>query len=317
MMNKDSFPLVTVILPLCENKEEIFHSLKSINEQCYSFLEVIIVNNQPSKEKAEIFLEITSGWYPTHSHLKVLFLSTHNFSFNEQLHEAIKIASGHYITFLIPGESYDPSRISCLVSGLKKHKKEWGFSNVEVQCSHRDWHHWFNKNLKDLSKFPNVAFSLLYNNLIITLGNLIFSRPLYDKIGSLNGDRFTSGYDFVFKAIFYDEPYLDSQKLLRFSLQNHEALFFLNFHTSDLYKLFCKLYIESVSINLPLNPHAPCKQYWPQEFSIFENLHQAKTFPKIIQFTKINSKKTVKFVLKKLKLLEPLKNLRKKFIRQH
>lgn len=313
-MNKDSFPLVTIIFPLTENKDEVLRSLKSINQQCYPFLEVIVIHDLASKEKAEIFLEITSTWYPTHPHLKVLFLSIRNFSFNEQLHEAIKIASGHYLTFLIPGEIYAPSRLSCLITGLKKHKREWGFSNLDVQCSHSDWHEWFNKNLNTLSKYPNVAFSLLYHNLIITLGNLIFSRQLYDRVGSLNGDRFTSSYDFVFKAIFYDEPYRNSKKLLYLSLQNHEVPIFLNFHTSDLYKLFCKLYIESVSINLPINPQAPCKQYWPQEFFLFENQHQVKTFPPIIQMIQLSAKKTLKFILIKLRLLEPIKKVRKKFI---
>jgi len=304
-------PLISVIISTSGEKDALLNALDSIDKQTYPAIELIVLNDNSDESAVHNYQYLCSNWFPQSIRCnKLLFLNTYQLSFSEAIQSAIQISSGQYLSFLMSNESYASSRLEFLMDGLQAHNREWGFTHINFSSVSPAFQSWF---YEDFSKGNPIGFSLLHKNLIISLGNLIFSRSLYEKIGGLCGDRRTMAYDFAFKAIIYAEPFYDSRQLFNGYLNENESNFFMLFHQTSLYKLFCQLYVETVSSIPPNNTQAPCRKYGPREYVAFEKRYQKQRDFKEDVFESLRKGKglikiSIKFLLKKLSFLDRVKN---------
>lgn len=309
-MSSYPLPLVSVIVPISENQEHILRSLQSIDRQNYPHIELIILNHPTNEEDRQRNHRVCSTWNPSAlpAH-KCLILTSYHTSFYTSIQDAVQAASGTYLTFLMPGDTYAPDRIATLIQGFEINKRTWGFSNLSMPSTLGQ--RWHSSNCDALKKHPTVGLTLLSHNLIVSLGNLCFSRDLFEKIGHLEGEPFSIAYEFAFKALFFSEPYYDERELYTVKIEdNLEAL--MAFNQTPSYRLFCQTYLSKICSHPPLNPFALCQDSWPREFHLFAKKHEAQEsflerIKKKLNRGKSFCKRAVKFILQKLGIFEKVK----------
>lgn len=91
-------PLLTVIIPVYNSSENLTVSLESIKKQHYSPLEIIVVDAMSNDHT----MEIARSYTPFVS--RIYSVSAYNLF--DMINRAISLASGSYVTILMPGSYY-------------------------------------------------------------------------------------------------------------------------------------------------------------------------------------------------------------------
>ncbi len=103
-------PKISVIIPYQDEPDELSKSVESVIKQNYENWEAVIVNYNPS-EKSILMLE---RFPHIDRRIRVRFIKEHNEA--AAYNEGMKSSHGEWINFLCPGEIFDRSRFSSLIS---------------------------------------------------------------------------------------------------------------------------------------------------------------------------------------------------------
>lgn len=121
-MNKVT-PLVSVIIPFFSGKDWLEEALKSVFNQSYKNLEVILVNDG-SVENIDTILERYSG--------KIKYFYQDNEGASSARNKGISLAEGDYIAFLDSDDMWDPEKTSIQVKLMMKYDFKWSHTNYRT-----------------------------------------------------------------------------------------------------------------------------------------------------------------------------------------
>ena len=271
-MQDNSFPLVSIVFPVANNEATIEKAFLSIINQTYKKIEIIIVDLGSSDKSFSIIESIINK--STILHKSIFFINDKPYSFIEGLNHGFKKAKGRWLTSLQAEDYFHLNRIMSLVTYLSAAKAEIAFSYISALDNNKS----SDKKAVFLQKIENsffnlfnsslsIGFQLFQDNLAVTVGNLIFSRTLYEKIGLFKNLEIESARDFLLLSLIYTEPVLVREVLYYYNINSY--FFLLNqrdLQENEISSVYLS-YLINTSVALPLNKKAPCYAYFPSEFS--------------------------------------------------
>src|SRR5665213_2465623 len=97
-MNEENMPLVTAVLPVYNHERYVVESIRSILNQTYRDVELIIINDGSKDRSHEMILTIVDECEQRFVHFE--YIDRENKGLSATLNEALKIAKGKYFTVL-------------------------------------------------------------------------------------------------------------------------------------------------------------------------------------------------------------------------
>lgn len=207
--------LVSVIIPTYNSEKYINRSLKSVLEQSYKELQVIIVDDGSTDSTQEIV--------KTFNDSRVEYVKFEkNKGANYARNKGIELAKGKYITFLDADDEWLPTKVECQLDYSQKLGDCFFlFSNAEYffidGTSRYDWDKSISSCSFDYSNFATTAPS-----------NWFFSKKAIDKIGLFDVEfNNFQDIDYIAQAFKASVPayYLDSVLAKRYEVEGHLSSF--------------------------------------------------------------------------------------------
>ena len=194
-----SIPLVSICIPTYNGEEFLEEALKSIEQQTYKNIEVIVSDDNSNDTTLFICQQFKNRVnFPVHiySHNQTNIGANWDYS--------IKHSKGDYIKFLFQDDLLNPKCIEIMMSYLEKNKLEIVFCKREIidekgKLSTSDFlirfgdlqkginlttHDFYLFNKSDLHLLGSVKQNSLQYNFLGEPVTSLFSRKLYDQIGN-------------------------------------------------------------------------------------------------------------------------------------
>lgn len=272
-----SLPLVSVIIPVYNHENYVTQALKSVWEQSYSNLEIIIIDDGSKDKSCAKIEELIGPWQALKkSGRQLTFIKQSNQGAHKTINKGLSLAEGEYLTILNSDDYYALNRIEVLVDQLKKQKGEWGFTGVHGIDEHGNfldlghpWKVWYERNVFSSCINATMGFQLIQDNLSVSSGNLFFSRRIYEKVGEFKDLKLAHDYDYVMRALFYAEPVFIIDKLYYYRLHSTNTLHQVAHLTEKEKSQIYNEYLLKITNHPPENKVAPCHWYWPILFPSF------------------------------------------------
>lgn len=211
--------LVSIIVPVFKNSYFLNDSLKSIIDQTYKNIEIIIVNDgSPEKRKIEKIVRK----FKKKSKIKLIRLNS-NKGVSYALNKGIKNSKGTYISWLSHDDYLHNNKIKKQLYILKKLKRKICFSNfIQVDQS--------KKKIKSIEISKNLfqpKYSILFRD-NFNFCTALMKKSIFKKVGFFDIKKIHSqDYNMMFRIFKYYKPII-----LR------EFLFFSRKHNNQHSKIF-------------------------------------------------------------------------------
>lgn len=159
--------LVSVITPVYNAKSVIERTLKSVFNQSYRFIEIILVDDC-SKDNSQ---EVIALYLPNHPEI-VYFRQPYNQGAGAARNKALELAKGQYVAFLDADDCWHPSKIMKQINLLKD--KNGAFSYTAIQM--------VNENDEVVKKKRKVKekidYRFLIRNTMIATSTVLIDRTI-------------------------------------------------------------------------------------------------------------------------------------------
>lgn len=215
-MNKDkpNKPLVTVIVPAYNHELYIEECLKSVINQTYPHLQVIVINDG-SKDNTGYIIEKFIGVQGR----PIEYLTKNNEGLCKTLNLGIELANGKYIAFIASDDMWLPSRIEEQVLFLEQNNNiGLVFSDAyfmrydnPTTIKYSDYKPRIKKHFLNSIQNRNIYEALLVENIILSLTVLI-RKECFEKVGFFDISLKYEDYDMWLRVCrqypiaFIDKP---------------------------------------------------------------------------------------------------------------
>jgi glycosyltransferase involved in cell wall biosynthesis len=216
-----SRPLVSVVIPAYNHERYVAQAIRSVLEQDYPALELVIIDDGSRDGTARVIKE-TLASAPRAREMRVVFRRQRNSGAHVALNRGLALARGAYLTILNSDDYYLPGRLSRLVEQARRgHELLFTLLEVVDEGGKRlDAANaiaaWYFESLAVRHLMPSLGFALLRDNLAVTTGNFFFSRDLYRRVGGFRDFRYAHDLDFLYRAMLHAEPRLVQERLLAY-----------------------------------------------------------------------------------------------------
>lgn len=186
----ESFPLVSVIIPCYNHQNYVEKSLKSVLNQTYKNIEIIVIDDGSKDNSVNILKELQKV-----NHF--ILECQENMGVCKTLNKAISMSKGKYIAILASDDYWDLSKIEKQVKVLEtSENSEFCFTQALEFDSNT------NKKINIFPKKP-LSGNVLNNVFIrqhVPAGSMIFSRKLFDKLNGFDETLKEEDWDFVIRS---------------------------------------------------------------------------------------------------------------------
>lgn len=177
--------LVSVIIPTYNGSIHIVKALKSVLNQSYKNIEIIIVDDNGKNTVEQ--LKTQNSIEPFLNDKRVNYvIHDKNINGSAARNTGVKNSKGKYITFLDDDDEYLPNKIMDSVNVLSELDENWGM--VYCGATHRA----FNKSGK-------LLYDLLLHSVVIGSNSLMIRRDIFEKINGFD-ESFKRHQDYEFTA---------------------------------------------------------------------------------------------------------------------
>lgn len=176
--------LVSVVVATYKREESLRKSLKSLVEQTYNDVEIIVVDDNANEEwnkKVKIIVDEISQLHP------IIYIKNKvNKGSAETRNIGIKKATGDYITFLDDDDLYMPNKIKNQVEHMIKSNSDFSITDLEllnengkrIETRTREY-------IKDTSKEALLKYHLMHH--MTGTDTMMFKKEYLLKIGGFPG----------------------------------------------------------------------------------------------------------------------------------
>lgn len=181
---------------------------------------------------------------------------------SDLINKVISAGTTSFISLMRNGDRFHPERLVRLVNSAQEREADVLFTYAElidyksriVGADNPFFKHYSTGLLNNIAAHPCLSFSLLYFDLILSSGNILFTRQIFERVGGFHNHKILFVYDFVLRASRIKEPIVLTQKTIlckpvfvdRFLRETQESI--------DERALILKDYLISLVTDEPENP---------------------------------------------------------------
>jgi hypothetical protein len=264
--------LVSVVIPSYNHARFIAQAIRSVLDQDYPALELIVVDDGSTDNSPDIiqFAIGDDGGRP------VRFVRQENAGAHAAIMHGLRMARGEILTILNSDDMYEASRFTKIMATVPAQGDFIAFSKVrfiddngEPMGPETGIANWYRKAWREAEECPTIGFGLLRNNFSLTSGNLVFTRGLYETVGGFNSYKMCHDWDFLMRATHYVEPICVESALIDYRVHQSNTL-----HSTQHLQLeegipAINAFIQLGLAEPPPNPLCPGWAYWPLYFDHF------------------------------------------------
>ena len=170
-MNNTPSPLVSIIMPAYNAEKTISKAIRSVLEQDYKHLELIVVNDGSKDNTSNICLSISDS--------RIKIINQNNLGLSEARNTGLKAAEGEYISFVDSDDWVDNNFISLLVENAKNNQSELVICGITREYSTYSQQISFKQSFTYNNCLNNNSFLFLFEGgLINSCCNKLYLRDL-------------------------------------------------------------------------------------------------------------------------------------------
>lgn len=178
MKNEEVHPLVSIIIRTCQRPQVLQRALKSVQEQTYKNVQVVVVED--GKNESEEFIK------KNFKDLNLLYCATGEKRGRSCAGNiALEMAEGKYLNFLDDDDFLFPEHIYTLVNILKNTDKLAAYSVAE-ECQVKGNINEYGVKRKTIRYRQPYNRLLLYTFNYIPIQSIMFHKSLYDEFGGFD-----------------------------------------------------------------------------------------------------------------------------------
>ncbi|MDB5415461.1 MAG: hypothetical protein JWR10_3796 [Rubritepida sp.] len=264
--------LLSVIIPSYNHARYIEKALRSVLDQDYPELELIIIDDG-SKDDSDAIIRATIA---DPGRVRVEYHPQANAGAHAAITRGLSLARGEVLTILNSDDYFEPGRFSQMMAAVPRDRDFIAFSRLRLiddagitLPTDAPLQAWYDRALLDAAQCPTVGYALLRNNISITSGNLVFTRGLYDKVGGFRDFKMCHDWDFLMRATHHVEPIYVQRALMAYRYHENNTLrstaHLLEAEGVPAFNTFVDLGLAEV----PPNPLCPSHAHWPSYFPQF------------------------------------------------
>lgn len=204
-------PLVSVIIPCYNHEQYVEQSLKSVFDQTYNNIELIVIDDGSSDNSVTVLKKMQEKYNFT-------LITQENMGVCKTLNKAVSLSKGKYIALLASDDYWDLSKIEKQVNRLESDpNSEFCFTQaIEFD----------DNSIKNDKIFPKKPLSgkvlkQVFIRQHVPAGSMMFSRSLYDTLDGFDENLKEEDWDFVIRSASHTEFSVVSEPL--FYYRSHET----------------------------------------------------------------------------------------------
>lgn len=219
---------ISVIIPLYNHEKYVESAIKSVLNQTYKNLELIVIDDGSHDRSLNIAQSIKDN--------RLKIFTQENRGAHNTINRGLDMATGDYLTILNSDDTYELDRLAKCIDYLKANdtthfvcsyikvinevgsvqgvKKGW--ENMEPwPVAHKE---------KSFAKNKDFGRNLLMSNFISTTSNMVFTKKLYQEIGGMRNLRFAHDWDFALRAVEYGKCVIIEKSLMHYRVHGTNTI---------------------------------------------------------------------------------------------
>jgi|TARA_B100001964_G_C14255774_1_gene612369 glycosyltransferase involved in cell wall biosynthesis len=174
---------VSVIIPAYNNADYTVRTIKSVINQTYKNIEIIVVDDGSTDDTSLKLKQFKK---------EIIYIYQSNQGASIARNNGMKIASGDYIAHLDCDDLYEINKIEVSIMFLEKND-DFGFIYTDVNLIDKD-----DKILNKINKYSNhpgsgfIGKKILKSHYVITNSTIVARKSCFDKVGGFDKNIFLS-----------------------------------------------------------------------------------------------------------------------------
>jgi glycosyltransferase involved in cell wall biosynthesis len=272
---------LSVVIPSYNHEAYIAQAIGSVFAQASDAfeLELVIVDDGSSDSSVAVIKDCLND-----SPLdRCVLLEQENRGAHAAIMRGLEQSQGNLLTILNSDDAFLPGRFEAIVSADTLDTPTGSDSDyrlvytlIQMIDEHgvplapmRPENLWYQNALALSLACPTRGFGLLRENPVVTSGNMVFSRALYERLGGFSTHRLSHDWDFLIRSTYYTEPVFIPEVLMQYRIhpQNttHTVRHLMEREGRDGLHRFLSLQQQGPSPN----PIAPLPGNWPRYWPWF------------------------------------------------
>lgn len=204
--------LVSVIVPSYNYEKYIIECIRSIENQDYKEIELIIIDDFSNDNSPLLISEYLDSDKIKNRFLNIIFkIHEKNMGAHYTINEAISYAKGKYISIINADDMYMSNRFSTIIPLMERKGCPFAFSSVEIigtnSCVEQTEEAESFRNVQGcIDENVIISHELISQNVAISTGNFVFEISLYEKLGGFRQYKYIHDWDFILRACLICEP---------------------------------------------------------------------------------------------------------------
>lgn len=225
---KKESELLSVIIPSYNHEKYISEAIKSVLNQTYSNLELIVIDDGSKDNSVEIIKAFHDD--------RIKLVCQKNQGAHNAINNGLKMASGNYIAILNSDDIYEENRFEIMINEMHRNPQV-GFLCSYIQIIDSEGNNlaikegW--KNMEPWNvPHPEVSYqvtedfklNLIMSNFTSTTSNFLFKKEIYDKIGGMRNLHFAHDWDFALRAAEITECKIVEEPLMKYRVHQTNTI---------------------------------------------------------------------------------------------
>ena len=258
--------------PRTTTKRYIEQALDSVFAQTYRNIEIVLVDDGSADGTPKVARRALARSPFPHR-----MIARTNRGAAPTINEGIAESSAPFVNILNSDDALERRRVEAMVEQVAASGASWGFSAVEfIDADGNDV-----DLLHDARAYPlicalsgipyerSIGFALLSMNVVVSSGNLFFSRTLWQSLGGFSDLRYNHDWDFALRALWRDEPAFVGDALYRYRLHAANTIDESATRPRDeAHRVMTGYLAHATGIDPPPNPFAPSIHAWGADFAV-------------------------------------------------
>jgi glycosyltransferase involved in cell wall biosynthesis len=271
-------PLVSVIVPAYNHEKYILECLRSISDQTYPRLELIVIDDCSPDATFTLSQALVRTPFAKRFESVVLERKPENRGADDSLNLGLKRATGDYIALINSDDRFRPQRIEKLVEATTNHQSGFGFTGVETMSPPASGRDPKSPQTRASERFPEplilmrlrqslaiarertIGYAILRQNVAISTGNFFFSRRLAEEIGGFQPLKYCHDWEFILQALLRTDPVFVEEPLYDYRLHPTNSFRSLQHVAEAETEVVLRRFFREVLNGNITNPNCPSPQ---------------------------------------------------------
>lgn len=171
-------PLVSIVMSVNDRSDLVREAIVSIREQTYDAWELIVVDNQSTRDTRAAVNELAM------SESRMVVLANTGRGVSAARNTGIHASDGRYLAFLDPGGVWRPDYLACMVRGMIRDDLSWAYATSQISEGEEITHDRFELSREHLFYRNHVDLNtmVVMSDLLKAVGSFDESLPCWEEL---------------------------------------------------------------------------------------------------------------------------------------